>query len=113
MTDVETINWHPKGTPGPWFIQKETIPGRFGITAKNGRFINWAMDASIDGQGTVNARAMIEAPAMVALLRDMLPENVCTTNPNIRDDLIVPLDVPMGELRRIAAILARIDGGCP
>lgn len=55
------------------------------------------------------ARAVEEIPAMVAMLREMIPTNVCLTNRNIADDLNIPMDVPMGDLRKIAAILARID----
>lgn len=47
---------------------------------------------------------------MVAALREMIPSNVCLTNKNIPDSMILPMDVPIGSLRKIAAILARIDG---
>lgn len=63
-----------------------------------------------DPELDTNMRMFCEGPAMVQALRDIIPANVSLTNPNIRDRHIVPMDVPMGSLRRIAAILARIDG---
>lgn len=63
-------------------------------------------DPELDG----NMRMFCEGPAMVQALRDIIPANASLKNPNIRDRHMVPVDVPMGSLRRIAAILARIDG---
>ena len=37
--------------------------------------------------------------------KEMLPRNLCLTNPNVRDDAIIPLECTMGELRRIAAAI--------
>jgi len=57
-----------------------------------------------------NARLIAAAPEMVEALRAVLPAKLCTTNPNVPDDMDVHLTFSMGELRRIRAILAKIDG---
>ena len=38
---------------------------------------------------------------------ELLPQNICLSNPNVRDTMVVPTDVSIGELRRAAAALAR------
>ncbi len=50
------------------------------------------------------------ANEMLAALQLCIPVNVCLTNPNIRDDMNVPLDVPMGDLRKIAAAISQATG---
>jgi hypothetical protein len=57
-----------------------------------------------------NARLIAAAPDLLEVAKAMIPANLCTTNPNIRDDLVVPLEVTMGELRRIAAVIAMAEG---
>lgn len=55
--------------------------------------------------------AELRAEARIAELEEVLrlciPTNVCLTNRNVPDNTIVPLDVPMGDLRKISATLAR------
>ncbi len=57
----------------------------------------------------VKREAMLEEAAEVMLdaLKLCIPANVCLTNRNIPDDMTVPLDVPMGDLRKIAAAIAK------
>ncbi len=55
-----------KHTPGPWFVQKEAIKPRVGITAMSGQFITWAMD---DGP---NAHLIAAAPELLEALRTAL-----------------------------------------
>ena len=47
---------------------------------------------------------------LLAALREVIPANLCITNPNVADDQIVPVDVTMGEFRKIAALIAKCTG---
>ena len=47
---------------------------------------------------------------LVEAARSMLPHNVCLTNSNIPDSMIVPLETTMGELRKLSAALSAIKG---
>jgi hypothetical protein len=47
---------------------------------------------------------------LYAKLTEILPHNVCLTNRNIPDDMAVPLECTMGDLRRISAVLAKARG---
>lgn len=57
-------------------------------------------------------QTMVEeaAEGLLEALKLCVPGNVCLTNTNIPDDMIVPLDVPMGDLRKIAAAIAKATG---
>jgi hypothetical protein len=57
-----------------------------------------------------NARLIAAAPDLLAVACEMLPRNLCLTNPNIGDDTVIPLDVTMGDLRKIAAAISRARG---
>lgn len=47
---------------------------------------------------------------LIAACQELDPKGVCTTNRNIRDDMVVPLTVTMGELRRFRTALADAMG---
>ena len=47
---------------------------------------------------------------MQAALKLCLPPNVCLTNRNVPDHWVVPLECTMGDLRQIAAALAKSEG---
>jgi len=42
-------------------------------------------------------------------LEGIIPRNLCLTNKNIRDVMIVPLETTMGELRQVANALAQLN----
>jgi hypothetical protein len=46
---------------------------------------------------------------LLAALKGMLPANLCVTNRNVSDDVVVPLEVTMGDLRKIAAAISRAE----
>lgn len=50
------------------------------------------------------------AGELLAMCRDMLPAGVCLTNKNVPDAFAVPIDVSMGDLRRLAAVIAKATG---
>jgi hypothetical protein len=63
-------------------------------------------------QTFMERNALLTARAAVAelieVVKAMLPRNLCLTNPNVPDDTKLPLTATMGELRSIAAALARM-----
>lgn len=59
------------------------------------------------GFSLADATLYAAAPDLLAVAREMLPPNLCLTNINIPDNTVVPIDVHMGELRRIAAAIAK------
>lgn len=58
-----------------------------------------------------NANLISAAPDLLAVAREMLPPNLNLTHPNWTDATVVPIDITMGELRRIAAAIAKAEGG--
>lgn len=61
-------------------------------------------------QRDANAQLMATAPELLAVAEEMLPANLCLTNSNVRDDVVVPLECTMGDLRKIAAVIAKARG---
>jgi hypothetical protein len=70
-------------------------------------FDQWTPDPTFDAR--IEASSTIED--LLAALGDVLPRNLCLTNRNIPDSTIVPLETTMGELRQIAASIAKAKGG--
>lgn len=103
-------------TPGPWFPLFEQEDDFDGIRIEAwGRedFVevaNVPVDYDDREQREANARLIAAAPELLAVCRAMIPRNICLNNGNVRDDLVVPLDVTMGELRRVAAAIAKAEG---
>lgn len=68
----------------------------------------------LDREGALaTAHLFAASPDLLAVAKDMLPRNLCLTNQNISDGTVVPLEATMGELRRIAAAIAKAKGGQP
>ena len=53
------------------------------------------------------ARLISAAPDMLEVLQELIPSTINTANYNVTDEMIVPLDFTMGELRKIAAAIAK------
>lgn len=53
------------------------------------------------------ARLIAAAPELLSAAKLALPSGVCLTNPNVPDDTVIPVDFTMGELRQIAAAIAK------
>lgn len=110
-------------TPGPWCIGngghahgaewevRSADDADWYITG-----VPWGDDTFDPGiprpkQAYANARLISVAPEMLAMLKGMLPKNVCITNPRWADSEVVPIDVTLGELRAVAALIAKATGG--
>lgn len=93
-------------TPAPWKHLQ---------IFKSGELLN---DFVLTSDGTIvadvadpkDAPVITAAPDLLAVAQDMLPSNLCLTNSNIPDSTVVPLDVTLGELRKIAAVVAKATG---
>ena len=113
-------------TPGPWHVgaQNDLLfvtagrepalnndhPWHDAPRVAVARMFEAAADDCLPIDAHANARLMATAPEMLDLLRTILPANVCLTNRNVPDHTIVPLDAPMGELRALAALIAKATG---
>lgn len=115
-------------TPGPLsvealpfgdndYLTEVVVPGRagnFGTSvatchhnwreATSGeRKISWA-------EAQANARLYAAAPELLTTCESMIPARCCLTNPNIPDSTVVPMEATMGELRALAAAIAKARG---
>jgi hypothetical protein len=58
-----------------------------------------------------DARLIAASPCLLAALVEILgPLNVCSDNPNVADDVSLPIDMTMGELRKARAAIAKATG---
>lgn len=99
----------PKFTPGPW------VRDRHGQRrGSNGEGVNvWDAGigyASRSPETEANAHLIAAAPDMYAAIECFMPKGIAIGNGNVPDDLCVPMDVTMGELRAFEAALAKARG---
>lgn len=47
---------------------------------------------------------------LLAACKTTIPSGICLTNKNVPDDLVVPVDFTMGEIRKMAAAIAKHGG---
>lgn len=106
-------------TPGPWFhgpfcvangnthrgvgLALNTDGSTFGCRGDEYLHISGIMQEG-------DARLIASAPDLLEALQGLFPSNMCTTNNALKDDVIVPCDVTMGELRKAAAALSKALG---
>lgn len=92
-------------TPGPWEVANWS-PKESGIVARvNGK------DMLITGYALKgDAHLISAAPDLYKACESVIPSGVCLTNRNIPDDFTVALDCTMGDLRKMAAALAKARG---
>jgi len=57
-----------------------------------------------------NVRLIAAAPDLLTVAMELMPKNICVENTNVQDSQVLPVDVTMGELRRLAAAIARATG---
>src|SRR3546814_13811156 len=92
-----------KHTPGPWLVETDNIDPRHpqhrfiaigSYKEKNYTFVSGHM-------GEANANLIAAAPELLEALVGILgPLNVCSDNSNVRDDVCLPIDMTMGDLRK-------------
>lgn len=86
------------GENAGWFV---CHPGAF--CGARARALVWAEKKS-------DADLFAAAPDLLAGCKLAIPSGVSLTNGNIPDHVTVPLDFTMGELRQIAAAIAKAEG---
>lgn len=102
-----------EATPGPWFVVPYGDGDSLVICSDAGGEWRICFMATHGGTASVwdaiqaNAQLISTAPDLLAVVEGMLPRNLCLTNKNVRDDTVVPLETTMGELRKIAAVVAK------
>lgn len=111
-----------KHTPGPWRADQDgdefSIIGRPTWPCTHHRVRGeWQVAVTDDlggdqpDEALANARLIAAAPELLAALVEILgPLNVCSDNPNVGDDVCLPIDMTMGELRRARAAIAKATG---
>jgi len=57
-----------------------------------------------------NVPMIAAAPNMLAAIERFMPKGIAIGNRNVPDDLVVPMDVTMGELRAFEAAIAKAKG---
>lgn len=102
-------------TPGPWLAEGVDMFGDHNIVLSASANDCRAVAAVVSNmrepsEVAANARVIAVAPEMLAALAKLIPTNLCTTNPNISDDTFIPFDMTMGEIRSIAALVAKATG---
>ncbi len=114
-------------TPGPWKAHNQDVTVERELGDDGVRFWDVVGEGPwrgavctvhsavhIDGisldERDANARLIATAPDMLAACESVIPKGVCLTNKNIPDDFTVSLDCTMGDLRNIAAAIAKARG---
>lgn len=103
-------------TPGPWLAEGADVFGDHNIVLPASANDCRAVAAVVSNmrepsEVAANAFLVAGAPDLLAVAREMLPRNLCLTNPNVPDDTVVPLECTMGDLRKVAAAIAKATGG--
>ncbi|WP_226018466.1 hypothetical protein [Novosphingobium sp. FKTRR1] len=66
------------------------------------------LNAHWDSHGQPDPRDA-QTAQLAAALRGLVPTNLCTSNANVADDALVPIDATMGEVRAAVAALAATE----
>ena len=110
-----------KWTAGPWYSCEPAMGfGAIKAARDDGDILIFGLAAGADDERRTekeieaNARLIAASPDMAEALREaeaamaaMLPTNARLDNTRIHDGLVLPMDVSMGELRRLSAALTR------
>lgn len=105
-----------KFTAGPW---EASDPGDYGDFDGDCRVVcgddmriavvHWHL-GKMRVENDANAHLIAAAPCLYEAGVGIMPDGVYFDNPNVSDDLVIPLDVTMGELRAMSAALAKARG---
>jgi len=101
-------------TPGPWFLEVGDRNHRYALVkCADDRTIHYKYGSGTKREADldeVNARLISAAPDLLAACQQFVPTGVATNNTNVPDNLAIPLDVTMGELRKLSAAIAKALG---
>lgn len=74
-------------------------------------FLVAAIAGDLADEGTHRVgRILAAAPAMFRAIESFMPAGVAIGNGNVPDDIVIPMDVTMGELRAFEAALKEARG---
>jgi len=111
------ITEQPKFTPAPWIKEVSRLDSGGLFTSIRGKDVFWdegfvcnICAVGDDARHNRIANLITAAPEMYEAIADFMPKNIEVNNSNIPDDLVVPLNVTMGELRRLHAALSKARG---
>ena len=115
-------------TPGPWVARCEDttashdddgrrfwsiLPVLSSEELYRGNVATVSAAAHIDGisfeERDANAHLISAAPELLEACKAMMPHNYNPAN-TLADDAVIPLDVTVGELRQLAAAIAKAEG---
>jgi len=108
-----------EATPGSWEITGRKITkhgGTYDFISgfKWGKFarvvVRFDYDYADNPAGVANARLIAAAPDLLQCVVDAIPHGISTDNKNISDSQIIPVDMTMGELRRMKAAFNKATG---
>jgi hypothetical protein len=92
-------------TPGPWTLN---FDGTGAFREQDQPYVFVAALGRPLAERKANARLIAAAPELLEALEEILgPLNVCSDNPNVRDDVCLPIEMTMGELRKARAAIAK------
>jgi len=105
-------------TPGPWQVSGTRHSGdlkigrdtRLHAVGPDGDALAMVFFDMKTGRGFADARLIAAAPDMHAAIKQFMPKGIEIGNGNVPDDLTIPMDVTMGELRAFDAALAKAEG---
>lgn len=93
-------------TPGPWVIEDGWLQNERGAF-NDGQYLSVCMSET----RWADLNLIVAAPDLLSALIEILgPLNVCSDNPHVRDDQVLPVDMTMGELRKARAAIAKARG---
>lgn len=99
----------PKFTPAPWKIEGQTISKHDALDD----YIFYATfyyNSRKREETLANAQLCSAAPDMYGAIQEFLPKNIELDNVNVPNEIIISLDVSMGELRKLNAALKKARG---
>ena len=110
-------------TPGPWeakgrLVYAEGVVDTCSAVA-NGCIVYCEETQQSDHDGRIwftggdacaNALLISAAPELLKAAKAFVPAGVSLSNHNVPDDTVIPLDATIGELRKIAAAIAKAEG---
>lgn len=100
-----------KHTAAPWHVGMPPPNGEQAIGAQNGMMVAIATTGvGIKEETLANARLIAAAPELLEALKTIFPNNLNMLNKNVADNTVIPMDFTYGELRKIAAAIAKATG---
>lgn len=89
-------------------LSAAALDGFSPVMARGGAIV--ALVSTLSPKAEADARLIAAAPELLEACQRFMPKGVAIGNGNVPDDLIIPLDVTMGELRKLETAIAKATG---